>query len=84
VNIGNPIEVTIIELALLIRDLTGSSSPIEHVPRPEDDPMIRRPDITLARSTLGWAPQVDLADGLTRTITWFRHAVDHAARSTAR
>jgi dTDP-glucose 4,6-dehydratase len=72
VNIGNPHEVSITELAELIRTLTGSASPIVHIPRPEDDPTVRRPDITLARAALGWTPQVDLADGLERTIAWFR------------
>jgi dTDP-glucose 4,6-dehydratase len=72
VNIGNPHEVPITELAELVRDLTGSSSPVVHVPRPENDPTVRRPDITLAREALGWTPQVDLAEGLRRTIAWFR------------
>ncbi|HWM58831.1 MAG TPA: UDP-glucuronic acid decarboxylase family protein [Pseudonocardia sp.] len=83
VNIGNPVEVTIGELARLIRVLTGSSSTIQHVARPEDDPMVRRPDISLARSTLGWEPVVNLADGLTRTIAWFRGALDQTANSKA-
>ena len=72
VNIGNPHEVPITELAELVRDLTGSTSPVVHVPRPENDPTVRRPDITLAREALGWTPQVDLAEGLRRTIAWFR------------
>jgi dTDP-glucose 4,6-dehydratase len=71
-NIGNPHEVTMTELATLIRELTGSRSEISYIPRPEDDPMVRRPDITLARTVLGWEPQVSLADGLKRTIEWFR------------
>ena len=84
VNIGNPTEVTITELALVIRGLTGSSSPVEHVPLPEDDPLVRRPDISLARSVLGWEPRVELATGLRRTIAWFRTALDRdtAARAT--
>ena len=72
VNIGNPQEVSITELAALVQELTGTDGPVVHVPRPEDDPTVRRPDITLARTTLGWSPQVDLADGLRRTIDWFR------------
>jgi dTDP-glucose 4,6-dehydratase len=72
VNIGNPQEVSITELAELVRDLTGSTSAVVHVPRPEDDPTVRRPDITLAREALGWTPQVELAEGLRRTIAWFR------------
>ncbi|MDN5929799.1 MAG: SDR family oxidoreductase [Pseudonocardia sp.] len=80
VNIGNPHEVSITELALLIRDLVGSSSPLRYVERPEDDPTVRRPDITLAQRALGWTPAVDLADGLGRTIAWFRDSlVGHAA-----
>jgi len=72
VNIGNPHELTVLRLAELIRDLCGSSSPIEFIARPEDDPMVRQPDITLARTQLGWEPQVDLEEGLKRTIEWFR------------
>jgi dTDP-glucose 4,6-dehydratase len=71
VNIGNPTEVTMLALAELIRDLAGSDSPVEFVPRPEDDPMVRCPDIALARRVLGWEPRVPLEDGLRRTIAWF-------------
>jgi dTDP-glucose 4,6-dehydratase len=76
VNIGNPQEVSILELARLVRELTGSASPLVHVPRPEDDPTVRRPDITLAREKLGWEPRVDLAEGLRRTIAWFATLAD--------
>ncbi|MGQ0716668.1 MAG: UDP-glucuronic acid decarboxylase family protein [Pseudonocardiales bacterium] len=79
VNIGNPHEVSINKLAALIRDLTGSSSTVGYIPRPEDDPTVRQPDITLARRSLGWAPTVDLADGLRRTIEWFRECPDRSA-----
>ncbi|OLT14684.1 epimerase [Pseudonocardia sp. CNS-139] len=72
VNIGNPSEVSITELALLVRDLVGATSEIEYGPRPEDDPTVRRPDITLATDLLGWRPEVGLEDGLRRTIDWFR------------
>ena len=72
VNIGNPQEISMNELAELVRTLTGSASSVVHIARPEDDPTVRRPDITLARVALGWTPQVDLADGLRRTIAWFR------------
>jgi nucleoside-diphosphate-sugar epimerase len=72
VNIGNPDEFTILELAGLVLELTKSGSTIEHRDLPVDDPTQRRPDITLARAVLGWAPEVPLRDGLERTIEWFR------------
>lgn len=75
VNIGNPYELSMLDLAVRIAKLSGSGSEVEFVPRPEDDPMIRQPDITLARTELGWEPKVDLDEGLGRTIAWFR---DHA------
>ena len=74
VNIGNPHEVSVLELAEWIRTLAHSQSEVTFVERPEDDPMVRQPDITLARSALGWEPQVPIEDGLKRTIEWFaRH-----------
>ncbi len=73
VNIGNPHEMTILEMAETIRRMTGSSSRIVHKPLPEDDPKVRRPDITRARTLLGWEPKVALRDGLTDTIEYFRH-----------
>ena len=79
VNIGNPSEVSIDELAVLIRDLVGSASTVRYVPRPEDDPTVRQPDITLARRSMGWAPAVDLGEGLRRTIEWSRQNVERAA-----
>jgi dTDP-glucose 4,6-dehydratase len=72
VNIGNPHEMTILHFAERIRALTGSDSPIEHRPLPEDDPKTRQPDITRARTLLGWEPRVALDDGLARTIDYFR------------
>jgi dTDP-glucose 4,6-dehydratase len=71
VNIGNPHELTVLELAMWIRDLAGPKSEIAFIPRPEDDPMVRQPDISLAQRELGWSPQVSIEDGLKRTITWF-------------
>ena len=71
-NVGNPEEMTVLALAELIRDLCGSASPIEFVDRPQDDPTVRQPDITLARTILGWEPQVSVDGGLKRTISWFR------------
>jgi dTDP-glucose 4,6-dehydratase len=72
VNIGNPKETTIMELAIMIRDLVGSGSRIVHVDRPVDDPEVRCPDISLARGVLGWEPAVPLEEGLARTIQWAR------------
>lgn len=72
VNIGNPHEMTIRALAEAIIRLTGSMSKIVEKPLPEDDPKTRQPDITRARELLGWQPQVEFEDGLTRTIAWFR------------
>jgi UDP-glucuronate decarboxylase len=72
VNLGNPDEFTIQELAELVIELTGAKSKLIREPLPPDDPTRRRPDITLARQQLGWSPQVPLREGLTRTIAWFR------------
>ena len=72
VNIGNPQELTILEIAKTIRRMTGSKSPILFKPLPVDDPHVRRPDITLARRELKWSPQVPLDEGLKRTIEYFR------------
>jgi len=71
VNIGNPDELTILELAELVLELTGSESDLTHDPRPERDPEIRRPDIGKARRELGWEPQVSLRDGLKMSIDYF-------------
>ena len=70
VNIGNPHEVTMLELAEIIRDLAGSESRITFVPLPQDDPRVRRPDTTRASQLLGWSPQVDVKDGLRETMNW--------------
>ncbi|MFZ4079857.1 MAG: UDP-glucuronic acid decarboxylase family protein [Pirellula sp.] len=72
VNIGNPDEFTIRELAELTMELTGSPSELRHLPLPPDDPTRRQPDITLARSKLGWNPSTSLREGLSKTIEWFR------------
>jgi dTDP-glucose 4,6-dehydratase len=71
VNLGNPQEVTILEFAERIRRLTASQSAIEFRPLPEDDPKQRRPDITKARTLLGWEPRVPLEEGLQRTVEYF-------------
>jgi dTDP-glucose 4,6-dehydratase len=75
VNIGNPHEMTIEEIARTIIRLTGSSSRIVYRPLPEDDPKVRQPDITRARTLLGWEPRVPLEDGLLRTLDYFRTQV---------
>ena len=72
INIGNPTELTIEEIARTIIRMTGSSSRVVHKALPEDDPKVRRPDITLARAVLGWEPKVPLVDGLGQTIAYFR------------
>ena len=74
VNIGNPNEMTALEMAELIKELTGSSSDIKFTERPVDDPSVRRPDIGRAQTLLGWTPVVDVRDGLGRTIDFFRSA----------
>ena len=72
VNVGNPSEFTMIELAHLVLDITGSSSPLAFEPLPQDDPTQRRPDITVASEQLGWTPTVGLREGLERTASWLR------------
>jgi dTDP-glucose 4,6-dehydratase len=71
-NIGNPVECTVKELSALVLQLTGSKSKIDRRDLPEDDPKVRRPDITRARKMLGWEPQVPLKTGLQETIDYFR------------
>lgn len=71
VNIGNPAEITVREIAETVKALTGSASPIVTTPRPVDDPERRRPDIKRAGAVLDWRPQTDLRDGLSATIEWF-------------
>ena len=81
INIGNPHEIPVRELAERVIRLTGSSSKIVHRPLPQDDPMQRCPDITLARSVLGWAPKVALDDGLTKAAAYFQQMLaDSQAR----
>lgn len=72
VKLGNPVECTMLELAAMVVDLTGSRSGIEFRPAPSDDPARRRPDIALARRWLGWEPKVEMEEGLSRTIAYFR------------
>jgi nucleoside-diphosphate-sugar epimerase len=77
VNLGNPEEYRVLELAQLVKELAGSPSPITFLPLPEDDPRQRRPDITLARELLSWEPKVPVREGLLRTIAYFREALGH-------
>jgi UDP-glucuronate decarboxylase len=72
INLGNPTECTIKELAELVIELTGSASKIQHKPLPADDPRQRKPDIRLARETLGWSPSIELQEGVTKTIAYFQ------------
>lgn len=84
VNIGNPNEMTVLELAEVIRELAGSASPVNFIDRAQDDPSQRQPDITLARKELHWEPRVELRDGLQKTIAWFRDGVvSEASASTS-
>jgi dTDP-glucose 4,6-dehydratase len=75
VNCGNPTEVTILQFAEKIRELIGSKSEIVFRPLPVDDPKVRQPDITRARTILGWKPEVSLEQGLRQTIDYFRPTV---------
>jgi UDP-glucuronate decarboxylase len=74
VNLGNPGEFTMLELAELVQRLTGSNSPINFQPLPIDDPRLRRPVIDKAIEHLGWEPKVELADGIARMVAWSREA----------
>jgi len=76
VNVGNPRELTVLDFALKIKELTGSQSPIVHKPLPVDDPKVRQPNIDKARKLLGWEPQMPLEDGLRRTIDYFAALVE--------
>ena len=75
VNLGNPHEMTVLELAKAITKMTGSSSKIIYKPLPENDPLQRRPDISRAKDLLGWTPEVELDEGLQSTIEWFGESI---------
>ena len=75
VNIGNPGEFTMLELAEKVLKLTGSSSKIIHMPLPADDPLQRKPDISLAKQKLDWEPHIPLEEGLVKTINYFKTIV---------
>lgn len=74
-NIGNPNEFTVAQLAKLVVEVTASSSPIEYRDLPEDDPKVRKPDISRARAMLGWEPRIELRDGVQRTVEYFRQVL---------
>src|SRR5579864_3128609 len=84
VNIGNPSEFTILECAQKVLQVTGSKSQIKFLPLPPDDPKQRRPDISKARSVLGWEPKVDLETGLKLSLDYFRQAVKELAAANSR
>ena len=71
-NVGNPVEFTVRKLAEMVIELTGTKSKIVSEPLPQDDPKVRKPDITRARTMLGWEPKIGLREGLVRTIEYFR------------
>jgi UDP-glucuronate decarboxylase len=75
INMGNPAEYSIKDLARMIKELSGSSSDIVFMPLPQDDPIRRRPDITLAKEKLGWEPKVPIHEGIVRTIGYFRETL---------
>jgi UDPglucose 6-dehydrogenase len=83
-NLGNPDERSISELAHLVLEATGSASPIVHRPAPLDDPVRRCPDIALARRLLGWHPVIGLSEGLARTVSWFADRLEGSASRRAR
>ncbi|ACG73152.1 NAD-dependent epimerase/dehydratase [Anaeromyxobacter sp. K] len=72
VNVGDDHEMTVLEFAQAVQRLVGRTVPIEHRPLPQDDPRVRRPDLTRARERLGWAPRIGFEEGMRRTIDWFR------------
>jgi nucleoside-diphosphate-sugar epimerase len=80
-NIGTESEMTVLEVANLVKEITSLQSPIQFVSRPVDDPSLRRPDLTLARTVLGWEPKVGTREGLERTISWFRSGLGGSARA---
>lgn len=80
VNLGNPDEITVLDLAHRILRLTGSTSPIQYFPRPDADPRQRCADITLARQRLGWEPVVGTDEGISRTVSWFKSALGSTPR----
>ncbi|MEU9851914.1 UDP-glucuronic acid decarboxylase family protein [Streptomyces sp. NPDC047974] len=82
-NLGNPVERTVSELATLVLEMTGSASKVKHHPLPVDDPVRRRPVITRAREVLGWEPEIDITEGLRRTVAYFGARADRLGASAA-
>ncbi len=80
VNIGNPAEITILEFAKTVLEVTGSHSPVVHRPLPVDDPKVRQPDIRKARALLGWEPRVDLGEGLRLSLAYFQEKIREDAQ----
>ena len=78
-NVGNPDEYTVKELAEIVKEVTGSSSEIVYEPLPTDDPKVRRPDITRAKTMLGWEPSVPVREGVARTVEYFRSLTEPSA-----
>jgi UDP-glucuronate decarboxylase len=76
INIGNPVEFAILELAELVLKLTRSNSKFVFKPLPSDDPRQRQPDVSLAKEVLGWSPTTELEQGLERTIRYFKDRID--------
>ena len=81
-NIGNPNEFTIQELADIVLEETGSQSPIETLPLPDDDPKVRRPDISAAKAALGWEPKIELREGINKTLPYFQNSLSQSSEST--
>jgi nucleoside-diphosphate-sugar epimerase len=84
VNLGNPVEHTVCEVAEMVIELSGSRSEISHRPLPEDDPRRRSPDIARARESLGWEPRVGAREGLQRTLSYFAHLAEGEEASSRR
>ena len=82
-NLGNPEEFTVANFALLVLRVTGSDSPVEHLPLPVDDPTRRCPDIARASQVLGWQPQIRVEDGVRRTVEWFRYRPEEVRLASA-